>query len=262
MLLLFPSHPLYPRRPDEHFADEVEAARALGAEVAFFDHDRLTAPPVAEPALLRSWMLTSAAYARLPVPLVTSPAMYARAHELPGWYEAFGALTPASVWAPDVDSLDADALPAGPGIVKDYVKSLKHLWDEACFVPDVRSFQAVAQRFLLERGDDLQGGLVLRAFEPFAGAEARSWWRDGRCVLVTAHPDTPDSLPADVPVSDAAEAVAALGCAFVTVDWARRSDGVWRVVEVGDGQVSDRPRSTPADVFLEAILRRSTARRP
>ena len=34
----------------------------------------------------------------------------------------------------------------------------------------------------------------------------------------------------------------------------RRSDGVWRVVEVGDGQVSDRPATTTADLFMTAIL--------
>jgi hypothetical protein len=34
--------------------------------------------------------------------------------------------------------------------------------------------------------------------------------------------------------------VAKLGSPFVTVDLAQRDDGQWRVVEVGDGQVSDR----------------------
>jgi hypothetical protein len=37
---------------------------------------------------------------------------------------------------------------------------------------------------------------------------------------------------------------------FVTVDLARREDGAWRVVELGDGQVSDRPATTaPADLI-------------
>jgi hypothetical protein len=34
----------------------------------------------------------------------------------------------------------------------------------------------------------------------------------------------------------------------------RRSDGVWRVVEVGDGQVRDRSAATNADLFMTAIL--------
>jgi ATP-grasp domain, R2K clade family 3 len=33
------------------------------------------------------------------------------------------------------------------------------------------------------------------------------------------------------------------GLPFVTADLVKRSDGIWRVIEVGDGQVSDRPAS-------------------
>ena len=250
MLVLLPSHPLYPRRPDEHFAPEYEAARALGFDVALFDHDTLAVREQAEPALLRSWMLTAEAYARLAqrTPLLTTPAQYRRAHELPGWYDAFRDLTPASVWGSDLTGL-----PAGPGIVKDYVKSLKHAWDEACFVPDVREPEAVIARFRELRGEDLQGGVVLRAFESFAGPEARSWWVDGECVLVSAHPDTPDETPRDVPTEHAQAAVARLGCHFITVDWAQRTDGAWRVVEVGDGQVSDRPASTDPETLLSRL---------
>lgn len=43
---------------------------------------------------------------------------------------------------------------------------------------------------------------------------------------------------------------------FVTVDLAQRSDGTWRVIELGDGQVSDRPAATEASAFLSAILTR------
>ncbi|XVU23356.1 ATP-grasp domain-containing protein [Actinoplanes sp. CA-054009] len=49
------------------------------------------------------------------------------------------------------------------------------------------------------------------------------------------------------------EAVRGLGLPFVTVDLARRRDGRWRVVELGDGQVSDRPVSTPAADLIEVI---------
>ncbi|MDJ0344038.1 ATP-grasp domain-containing protein [Streptomyces sp. H10-C2] len=46
--------------------------------------------------------------------------------------------------------------------------------------------------------------------------------------------------------------MAALGCRFVTTDLALRTDGRWRVVEVGDGQVSDLPQGTdPAGLIRE-----------
>jgi hypothetical protein len=46
----------------------------------------------------------------------------------------------------------------------------------------------------------------------------------------------------------------AAACALVTVDLALRADGVWRVVELGDGQVSDRPSSADPAAFMAAIL--------
>ena len=37
MILLVPSDPIHPRRPDEHFAEEASAARTLGFEVALVE---------------------------------------------------------------------------------------------------------------------------------------------------------------------------------------------------------------------------------
>jgi hypothetical protein len=104
------------------------------------------------------------------------------------------------------------------------------------------------------RGDDLTGGFVVREFEQFVAQEVRTWWVEGNCVLVSAHPDSPESLPVDVPTTFLEVPVARLGSPFVTVDLALRSDGEWRVIEVGDGQVSDRPSSTGPTEFVAAVL--------
>ena len=42
--------------------------------------------------------------------------------------------------------------------------------------------------------------------------------------------------------------------AFVTTDMARRDDGVWRVVEVGDGQVSDLHRDVDATELVRLLI--------
>ena len=108
------------------------------------------------------------------------------------------------------------------------------------------------------RDTDLVGGFVLRQFEPFSGPEARTWWIGGRCQLVTAHPDTPHQPPPDglrlADLTVVQPAIAALGLPFVTVDLAQRTDRARRVVELGDGQVSDRPTTTPADQLITALL--------
>jgi len=44
-----------------------------------------------------------------------------------------------------------------------------------------------------------------------------------------------------------------LGSPFVTVDLAKADSGQWRVIEVGDGQVSDRPPGMAPEVLLRAI---------
>ncbi len=75
----------------------------------------------------------------------------------------------------------------------------------------------------------------------------------GRCRLTTAHPDTPDESPPTLDLSALESVVVALGLPFVTVDLAQRDDGEWRVIELGDGQVSDRPSTTSAAELVAAI---------
>ncbi|MFE7461098.1 ATP-grasp domain-containing protein [Streptomyces sp. NPDC057554] len=278
---LFCADPLRPNRPDPQAADEVAAVRAAGGPVALVDHDALLAGDAAGavarvargsgPYWYRGWMVPSGRYAELEealslrgCALLTGAADYRRAHELPGWYEVFAALTPYSVWCEgrprDAGELAAPLGP-GPGIVKDYVKSRKHEWHTACYVPELtdrRQLAAVVDRFVELQDAFLAGGVVLRAFEPFVrGGEARVWWLDGDPVLVTAHPDTPDRRPAP-PLDAVREAVRRLGARWVTTDLAVREDGVWRVVEVGDGQVSGLPAGTDAGKLFAAL----TAARP
>lgn len=275
--------PLRISRPDPQFAGEAAAVRAAGGRIALLDHDALLAGDAAGavarvardsgPYWYRGWMIPSGRYAELEAALGTrgcallsGAADYQRAHELPGWYVEFDGLTPRSVWCaltpgappPGADELAglAARLGPGPGIVKDFVKSRKHEWHEACYVPELADREQLASvvgRFMELQGPFLAGGLVLRAFEPFvAGGEARVWWVDGEAVLVTAHPDTPGlaSVP-ELPSLRAA--VGRLGLRWVTTDLALREDGVWRVVEVGDGQVSGLPAGAKAGDLFAAL---------
>jgi hypothetical protein len=155
----------------------------------------------------------------------------------------------------------AEPLPPGSGIVKDYVKSRKHEWEQACFIPDLADavgLTQVVQRFVELQEEFLAGGVVLRSFETFSkpesvAAEVRVWWLDGEPRLLTPHPDGPFERGSVPDLGQIGPAVQRLGCRFVTTDVALRSDGVWRVVEVGDGQVSDlHPSSSRGE--LAALL--------
>jgi hypothetical protein len=246
VLLLVPANPLRPRRADEHFAAEAAAARDAGITVALIDHDALADPAGAEravarvpdaggPAVYRGWMMSSASYAALAdaltargVRLRTDPAQYQQAHVLPGWHPALAEVTPQAAWT-DGDGqagfrAACERLGPGPAVLRDYVKSMKHHWHEAAYIPDVADTPAawkVASRFRELRDDEFTGGFVLRRFEHFDSAEARTWWVDGACRLITAHPDTPADLPPDIDLSPFAALIGSLGLPFVTADLRR-----------------------------------------
>jgi len=271
---------------DTHFSAEAAHFGELGGRIALIDHDALlagdTAAAVARvpdglgPTWYRGWMIPRGRYAELAsaaarrgVELLTTPAMYRAAHELPGWYRELAGLTPASAWLPtrpgvvpgDRQLLDAVAtLPAGAGMVKDYVKSRKHEPD-ACLIPDLSDpaeLRAVVSRFVERQGNELAGGIVLRHREEFhivdgRVGELRTWWLDGAMTAAGPHPDTPGMTGAPE-VAGLGKALRGLDCRFVTVDLARRTDGVWRVVELGDGQVSDLPTGTDMTPVLTGLL--------
>ena len=284
LIVVFCADPLTPGRVDTYFAGQAQVVRDLGGTVALIDHDALLAGDIVTAVRrvprdlgavwYRGWMIPSDRYAELDVALTGRGAHlrvgadgYLRAHELPGWYDTFTTLTPRSVWtawrpgiAPDADRVAELVAPLcdGAAVVKDFVKSRKHEWDKACFIPDLTDIAATTEviaRMVDLQGEDLNGGVVVREFERYRQAdgrtvEARVWWLDGVPIAIGAHPDTPGHVP-EPDLSTVAPAVQRLGCRFVTTDMAQRDDGVWRVVEVGDGQVSD----LPADLDPAAILR-------
>ncbi|MFE6055146.1 ATP-grasp domain-containing protein [Kitasatospora sp. NPDC056446] len=327
--IIFPADPLNPRRPDPHFAWEARLLRESGGEHHLVDHDALLAgrareavrqvPRDSGPLWYRGWMLPSARYAGFAAALtarggnlLTSAPGYAAAHELPGWYGVFEGATPASAWIPSdgpvppgpeaIAAAAARIGGSGPAIVKDYVKSRKHEWDEACYVPELADLAAVdrvVRRFVELQGEFLAGGVVLRRYEEFERAdgpadgapggvgapdgtggpedgggpdgveggaeadgpgaggravEARVWWLDGSPVLVGPHPDAPH-LSVEPDLTDVRPLVRMLGCRFVTTDLASRADGSgWRVVEVGDGQVSELPHGIDPSGLLTSLI--------
>lgn len=282
--LLLCNDPLRRARCDPYFAPQAAVARQAGAEVALLDHDALLlghtdeavrrVPHGLGAAWYRGWMIPTAVYTELSaalaqrgVHLLTTPTTYRAAHELPYWYATFAEATPASNWipcepgrppGPHALARAAADLPAGPGIVKDFVKSRKHDWEEACYLPDLADtpvVHAVVSRFVELQEDSLAGGIVLRSFEDLRRdvGEARIWWLDGEAVLTSAHPDTPGLRPAPV-LDHIRPLVRRLGCRFITTDLAQRTDDTWRVIEIGDGQVSDLATSADPAALLGPLL--------
>jgi ATP-grasp domain, R2K clade family 3 len=240
--VLFPAHPLDPQTVDDPFADQQAAMEAAGfttslcPEGVLDEGQPLRGVPSGATVVYRGWMLVPAAYRRLTEAIeaagatpITPPDAYLAAHYLPNWYPLIAEFTPETrVFAPDADfEAELRALGWEAFFVKDYVKSLKT--SLGSIVRDPALIGAVVAEMEVFRGP-LEGGLCVRRVEPFIRASERRYFvRDGQAFA-----------PAGGVVPDLVEEVAPrIPSRFFSVDVVRREDGVMRVVEVGDGQVSD-----------------------
>lgn len=292
-LILFCSQSFAPREVDLDFADEQAAALAAGFVTSLVDHTKATQGDTAGavrrvsaegPAVYRGWMLRAsdydalyAALAQRGVVLVNDPAAYRFCHHLPESYSTLEGETPRTTWLPMQGPLDIEAVfeclrPFGssPVVVKDYVKSQKHYWLEACFIPradDQAAVERVVRRFLDLQGEDLCGGLVFREYVPLQiigrhprsamplAAEVRTFWLDGHLLL--AHPywgnlASSPTLPPHDWLNDLARRVRSR---FFTMDVALKEDGHWTVIELGDGQVAGLPAPAVAATFYQDLHR-------
>jgi hypothetical protein len=296
MLLVLCRDPLEPTRPDRAFEAEGAAIEALGLPYALVDHDALVrdddpgravrrVPEQAQPVLAayRGWMVTPRQYGRLyealsarGVVLINDPDQYRHCHHLPESYPVIEGLTPRSVWLTGdlgLNRIMEALVPFGnaPVIVKDFVKSRKHEWAEACYIPSAADRDAVARvvaRFLELQGEDLNEGLVFREFVEFEPVgihpksgmpltqEYRVFWLDGSPVFWSPYWAEGEYEVTDPPIERFSALAAAVRSRFFTMDLARRRDGGWMIVELGDGQVSGLPRESDAGRFYSALAGR------
>lgn len=142
MHLLYPSHPLRFRQPDDQFAAEVGAVCDAGFPVSIFSMENfqagefrpLPALPSGAEVLYRGWMMATAEYESLVSGIARSKAQpftslenYLASHHLPNWYPKISDLTPETPIFPPNCNLESElrALAWPEYFIKDYVKSLK-----------------------------------------------------------------------------------------------------------------------------------------
>lgn len=306
MLVIFCADPLLRSQPDPDYAGEYATAQAVGQEVALMSYEALvdhgdaaeavrrvpTTAPGEPPALAlyRGWMLRPADYVRLYAALaehglclINTPDAYRICHYLPEAYPYIADHTPATVWLPlpagaarhadlDMAQIMQALQPFGvaPLILKDYVKSRKHEWNTACYIPSAADKQAVERvvgAFLRLQGPDFSEGLVFRAYtalqpvgtHPRSGMplarEYRRFYLDGAPLATSAYWDVADAADevGAPPVDLFAEVARRIPSRFFTMDVARTLTGEWIIVELGDGQVAGLPERLPAADFYSAL---------
>jgi hypothetical protein len=288
MIVILCCEPLSPREPDSAFEAEVTAIRQLAIPYGLMNFEdlvnrkspveavrRVSVAASSTAGVYRGWMLTPDQYTGVwseltakNIHLINDPDAYRHCHLLPESYPIIEHATPETAWVKKEDLADFDLIRSTvarfgsrPIIIKDYVKSRKHEWSDACFIPsaaDATSAERVIRNFLERQGDDLVGGLVVREFtelQPVGrhpvsnmplSLEYRIFWLDGQPVLTSrywaddAHYDDP------VPVEQFAAIARKVRSRFFTMDVAKTIDGRWIIVELGDAQVSGLPSDTDA----------------
>jgi hypothetical protein len=254
MHLLLPSDPFNKSAPDEAYAEELAALRELGWNASLFSFedfeqgDFRARPPLPEGAtvLYRGWMLTTESYARLSeavaargARLNTSPEQYKLCHYLPGWYETCREFTIPTVFAKEDSDFSELLAPLGwqKFFVKDFVKSLTTA--RGSVAATIHEVGEVVKLLRQYRGQ-IEGGICVREFLGLRPETEQRYFvfngiAHGREGLVPAM------------VNEVASRVQS---PFFSVDVVEREAGGLVIIELGDGQVSDR-KSWPASRFAE-----------
>jgi len=185
----------------------------------------------------RGWMLSPSDYELLVNAVnsagsraFTSKAEYLLTHYLPNWYLLIADLTPATKFYTVDDDLESELKILGweRFFIKDYVKSLKTSVGSIIEHPsEIRTVAAQMQKF---RGT-IEGGICVRQVEDFAvESEQRYFVVRGQPFAASLDEEIPDIVR---------ECAVRIKSKFFCVDVVDRKDGVKRIVEIGDGQVSD-----------------------
>lgn len=284
--ILFPRNATMRKLPEPLYEEEYDAARSLGFECLLFAEELLSSegveralrdvPPANDEALLyRGWIMTEESYqpffAGLEARgyrLTSTPAQYAEVTYFPNYYPKITDCSPIAVWTDRPDAYQAWSLSRklgdGPFVIKDHIKSAKHLWHEACFIPKNagrEQFEWVAENLLREQGKVFNRGFVVKQFVPLRvrGASPREYpmceeyrlffWHGA--LLTVSHYHDQVANPVDW---SPFEAVARrFNAPFFTMDVALGDDGVWLIVDMGAGECSALPPSLPGSRFYERL---------
>jgi hypothetical protein len=243
---LFPSDPVEPMQPDEQFREQIDEMRRLGLGVSIVCLEELgegtcrvrSRIPSGATVVYRGWMLAPDDYEKLLALIQSYQASpfvslqsYLACHYLPNWYPLVAEFTAETKIFPVGADLTKELKILGSlgwerFFIKDHVKSLKTSVGSIVSRPEEISFVLAEMRKF--RGT-IEGGICVRRFEEFVPDSER------RFFVINA---VPHAMSGSVPEL-VCECARRIKSPFFAVDVAPRVDGVLRLVEIGDGQVSD-----------------------
>lgn len=296
MNILFCSNPLNSNDVDYDYKKEYDTAKDSGFNVNLINFDelindnvmyavkRIQVSPTPTQAIYRGWMMKPDIYCKLyevlkqkNIILINSPKQYKLCHYLPRSYEIIKPYTPKSIWVTkyDIDSgvdycdLVARTFSNSSIMIKDYVKSRKHEWLTACYIPnasDKEHVRSIVENFIRLQGADLNEGIVFREFVQLnyltnhsisnmpLPKEYRLFFKNGKLMTVFNYWDegTYGTFNADIAVFQTIGQQ--IESNFFTMDIAQKKDGSWTIIELGDGQVSGLPENASINEFYKSLI--------
>lgn len=311
--IILPGHPFEANKPDPEFEREYESAKKFG-RVFFFNLEEFLAydkpllaklPPAEnekEEIFYHGWMMNAGQYRAFYMALhekgyrlTNVPGHHTFCNYFDSWYPHLEGLTPKSImvrssnlWNIVDAALDFREETKSALIIKDSVKSLKHDWYKACFIPSHTNGLEMAKiigTFLEAKvsHQDLKMPVVIRKFEDLVSVgkhaksgmplshEYRTYVYKGKVLLQAPYWDVDYPEPTDVFKKTTAtykgiepdpkfiqmlikEIGSKCGSQLYTIDTALKKDGWWTVIEIGDGQVSMLPDRADKDEFFKNLL--------
>lgn len=256
MRLLYPCDPFEKKKPDEAYEEEFNAAQAAGLACSLysaedFELGEFKPRPLlteAEEVIYRGWMLTPEGYKQLHLAvedkgakMLTSADQYRLCHYLPEWYSLCEDVTPATVFLARNANFSSALANLGwqAYFVKDYVKSLTtSRGSVAKTVEEIEEIVALIEKY---RGQ-VEGGVCIREFEDLRPETEERYFVFKRKAFAR-----------DGVVPEIVKLIAQrIDSPFFSVDIVLSGTGAPRLIELGDGQVSDR-KKWPADRFVEVF---------
>jgi len=300
MNILFPANPIKPKAVEQSFGWEAAAAKEAGFGVGRIDLEVVLGGDVKianitphSEVVYRGWLVKPEQYRAIEANLrehhqsrlVSESAHYEEAYLLPNWYRLLPeGTTPRSIWlepGTDLSNLDEIAKRVaaafdGPVVVKDYVKSAKHKWFDACFIRDARNedeVKRVVRNFLDIVREGLVGSLVFRQYldfrrigiHPKLGMPLVNEWRAflcyGKVIYLAPYWSNGDYSKGDKPNAAPIEMLAAglRHHQFSSIDVAQNADSAdWSVMEINPPGAAGVPEGGNVRDFYQAL--RASAR--
>ncbi|WP_196893025.1 ATP-grasp domain-containing protein [Aureivirga marina] len=294
MVLLFCDSVFDRKIIEPDYEKEQQIAKKYGFQTYLISHEELTdnhlknalrfIPTLEEKeiGMFRGWMLTPNQYEKLynrllekNIQLINSPKEYKHAHYLPESFELIKEKSPFSIWFSKEEFKDFETIferlkvfENEAVIIKDFVKSEKHAWKEACFIPnfsDKENVRQIVSKFIELRGNYLNEGLVFRKFEHLKflknhsksnmplTKEFRVFFYKNQIVQIAKYWDEGIYGEENLDFSSFIEIANRIESNFFSMDIAQKENGEWIIMEIGDGQVSGFPDNLDKVNFYKNI---------